>query len=106
MSWLSHLSGLFHAVHVNPQAFVDLGQEHFVGVALSESVLHGGADISTELTFAKLESSVDEIAQVGQQLGVVLQCQVVPLEGRVRILRSGVDQVKPEMKVVTNMMSV
>ena len=72
---------------------------------MPESVLHGGTDVSTELTFAKLESSVDEIAQVGQQLGVVLQCQVVPLEGRVRILRSGVDQVKPEMKVVTNMMS-
>ena len=49
-----------------------------------------------KVVFCELGSSVDEVAEVGEELGVVLQHEVLPFEGGVLVLRPGVHQIESE----------
>ena len=48
-----------------------------------------------EIVLGELGGPVDKVAEVGQQLRVGLQHQVLPLEVGVLALRTGVHQVEP-----------
>ena len=47
-----------------------------------------------EVVLGELCGSIDEVAEVGEELRVVLEHEVLPLEGGVLVLRPSVHQIK------------
>ena len=55
-----------------------------------------------KVVLGEFSCSVHKIAKVGQQLRVVLQHEILPLEGRILVLRSGIHQIEPEENVTVS----
>ena len=55
-----------------------------------------------KVVLGEFSCSVYKIAKVGQQLRVVLQHEILPLEGRILVLRSGIHQIEPEENVTVS----
>ena len=62
-----------------------------------------------KVVLSEFSCSVHKVSKVGQQLRVVLQHEILPLEGGVLVLRSGIHQIEPgerEIFLITSLLYI